>query len=272
MKRIKIIAAFCCLFSVFNTSVAQENVIPDGRRWIIHRKNVVNPEIKEQIWTHYIKGSSVKDGKTYSNMYCDDAGLLEYVRKDGAKWYSYDATFGDTLTFDESWNVGDTTFIDAKRPYNYGVVIDVNEVQGRKCWKMDGYYGGTWIEDVGYTTGPHLSSICLLNSYSDRLICCIDPGNDTLYVNRDLLPLLQTGINDISADNISFTRQGNDCIVTLPANVSAWSATLFNSSGAAVARRLGEGSEIILPATSKGTHILVLNVGGRVVKKKVFIK
>ena len=34
----------------------------------------------------------------------------------------------------------------------------------------------------------------------------------------------------------------------------------------------GEGCEIILPATSKGTHILVLNVGGRVVKKKVFIK
>ena len=272
MKIIKIIAALCCLFSVFNTSVAQENVIPDGRRWIIHRQNVFNPEIKDEIWTHYIKGSSVKDGKTYSNMYCDDAGLLEYVRKDGAKWYSYDVIFGDTLTFDESWSVGDTTFIDAKRPYNYGVVIDVNEVQGQKCWKMDGYYGGTWIEDVGYTTGSHLSSISLMNSYSHRLICCIDPGNDTLYVNRDLLPLLQTGIKDISTDNVSFSQQGERCIVTLPYDASAWSATLYNSVGAAVARRSGEGSEIILPATSKGTHILVLNVGGRAVKKKVFIK
>ena len=271
MKAIKLITILCCLFSVFNTSVAQENVIPDGRRWILHRQNFVNPEIKEQIWTHYIKGSSVKDGKTYSNMYCDD-GFLEYVRKDGAKWYSYDVVFGDTLTFDESWNVGDTTFIDAKRPYNYGVVVEVDEIQGQKRWKMDGYYGGTWIEDVGYTTGPHLSSISLMSSYSLRLICCIDPGNDTLYVNRELLPLLQTGIESLSAENLSFSQQGNDCIVTLPANASVWSATLYNSVGATVARRSGEGSEIILPATSKGTHILVLNVGGRVVKKKVFVK
>ena len=42
--------------------------------------------------------------------------------------------------------------------------------------------------------------------------------------------------------------------------------------GAAVARRSDEGSEIILPATFKGAHILLLNVGGRVVKKKVFVR
>ena len=60
-------------------------------------------------------------------------------------------------------------------------------------------------------------------------------------------------------------------MVTLPCD-AAWSVTLSNSAGVTVARFSGEGSEIILPATSKGTHILVVNAGGRVVKKKVFIK
>ena len=77
-----------------------------------------------------------------------------------------------------------------------------------------------------------------------------------------------TGVNGISEENVTVVQRGGECVVTLP-YASAWSATLYNSMGAAVARRSGEGSEIILPATSKGTHILVLNVGGRVVKKKV---
>ena len=62
-----------------------------------------------------------------------------------------------------------------------------------------------------------------------------------------------------------------ECVITLPCS-DAWSATLYNSVGVVVARRSGESSEIVLPATSKGTHILVLNVGGRMVKKKVFVK
>ena len=105
------------------------------------------------------------------------------------------------------------------------------------------------------------------NLYS--LICCVDPGNDTLYVNRDLLYLLETGNENISADEISFTQQGGECVVTLPLD-AAWEVTLSNSSGVTVARRSGEGSEIILPATSNATHILVIKAGGRVVKKKVF--
>jgi hypothetical protein len=91
-------------------------------------------------------------------------------------------------------------------------------------------------------------------------------------VNRDLLYLLETGVENISADEVSFTQQGSECVVTLPADVAAWEATLSNSVGVTVARRSGEGSEIILPATSKGTHILVIKADGRVVKKKVFIK
>ena len=74
------------------------------------------------------------------------------------------------------------------------------------------------------------------------------------------------------ASEVSFSQHGGRCIITLPYDAAAWSATLYNSAGATVARRSGEGSEIILPATSKGTHILVVNADGRVVKKKVFIK
>ena len=45
----------------------------------------------------------------------------------------------------------------------------------------------------------------------------------------------------MSASEVSFSRQGEWCVVTLP-------------------------------ATSKGTHILVVNADGWVVKKKVYIK
>ena len=74
------------------------------------------------------------------------------------------------------------------------------------------------------------------------------------------------------ASEVSFSQHGGRCIITLPYDAAAWNATLFNCVGAIVAHRSGEGGEIILPATSKGTHILVLNIDGRVVKKKVLIK
>jgi hypothetical protein len=39
-----------------------------------------------------------------------------------------------------------------------------------------------------------------------------------------------------------------------------------------VVRKAGEGSEIILPAESKGVHILVLNIDGKEYSEKVVIK
>ena len=108
------------------------------------------------------------------------------------------------------------------------------------------------------------------------LLYCINPAGDTIYRNQkyiDLVePYFKTNIPALKSDNVTFYQRGGECVVTLPYDAAAWSVTLYNSVGAAVARRSGEGSEIILPATSKGTHILVLNVGGRVVKKKVLIK
>jgi hypothetical protein len=154
----------------------------------------------------------------------------------------------------------------------YANITSIGELQGRKYWNVFGWY--KWLKGVGY-----INTLMFFDTYSGMtgnniysLICCVDPGNDTLYVNRDLLYMLETGVDKISADEVSFTQQGSECIVTLPADVAAWEATLSNSVGVTVARRSGEGSEIVLPATSKGTHILVIKADGRVVKKKVYIK
>jgi hypothetical protein len=51
-----------------------------------------------------------------------------------------------------------------------------------------------------------------------------------------------------------------------------WSATLYNSNGVTVAQQQGSGNEIFLSADSKGTHILVVKSGGKVVKKKVLLR
>ena len=51
-----------------------------------------------------------------------------------------------------------------------------------------------------------------------------------------------------------------------------WSAMLYNSNGICVAQEEGAGSEMFLSTDSKGTHILVVKAGGRVVKKKIAIK
>ena len=272
MKAIKLITILCCLFSVFNTSVAQENVIPDGRRWIYREYRPLYPPYGDRISYFDAKGDTIINGNKYS-VISPDYEVYSYVRWEGTKCLRYwPMAQRDTLVFDESWNVGDTTIISNggyKNRYFYEV-DSISEVQGRKRWWT---FRGDWLQGIGFMNQqPFYIEFDLIGGVSLDLICCIDPGNDTLYVNRELLPLLQTGIESLSAENLSFSQQGNDCIVTLPANVSAWSATLLNSVGAAVARRSGEGCEIILPATSKGTHILVLNVGGRVVKKKVFVK
>lgn len=271
MKIIKIIAAFCCLFSVFNNSVAQEYVIPNGRRWIYHEHRPLFPSYGDRIAYYDAKGDTLINGNKYSVIY--PGYDVSYVRWEGTKCLRYwPMTQRDTLVFDESWNVGDTTIMsngEYKTRYFYEV-DSISEQQGRKCWWI---FGIGWLQGIGFMDlTPFYIEFDLKGGVSLDLICCIDPGNDTLYVNRDLLPLLQTGIKDISADNVSFSQQGERCIVTLPYDASAWSATLYNSVGVTVARRSGEGSEIILPATSKGTHILVVNADGRVVKKKVYIK
>jgi hypothetical protein len=81
----------------------------------------------------------------------------------------------------------------------------------------------------------------------------------------------ETAIDGISAEKLSIAQANGECIVTLP-TAAKWSATLYNSNGVAVVRKAGEGGEIILPAESKGVHVLVLNIDGKEYTTKVTIK
>ncbi len=277
MRTVKIIAIICCLFSVYYTAVAQDTIIPDGRRWVMREYRPLYPPYGNRITICHINGDTLINGHRYSKLY---KGSLEcMIRREGTKWYVYDYIHEerisrDTLLFDESLNVGDTAWSDPREIEPPYIVSEIGEIQDHKYWHIAAEYWGfdTWVQGIGWIDRlPFDYAHYLVGGVSISLICCVDPGNDTLYVNRDLLYLLETGIEDISSDEISFTQRGGECVVTLPLD-AAWSATLSNSIGVTVARCSGEGSEVILPATSKGTHILVVNVGGRVVKKKVFIK
>ena len=273
MKRIKIMAILCCLFSFFQPLVAQEKTIPAGRKWIMRRCNLVKPPMKETLYTSYILGDSTIDGRNYSKLRPGYTSAYNLVRKEGTKWYLYKKDVArETLLFDESWNVGDTAWVSPDAPSLHSVVDNIGETQGRKYWEIGGYFSATWLQGVGFIDRYPLENSSVSNGFSFDLICCVEANGDTLYTNRELFYMFDdTGVNGISEENVTALQRGGECIITLP-YADAWNATLFNSVGAAVAHRSGEGSEIILPTTSKGTHILVLNVGGRVLKKKVFIK
>ena len=89
-----------------------------------------------------------------------------------------------------------------------------------------------------------------------------------LYENTLFTP---TGISGISFEDLSVKQTDDGCTVTLP-TAAKWSATLYGSNGATVAHKVGEGSEIILTAESKGVHILLLDIDGKEYTKKVVMK
>lgn len=207
-------------------------------------------------------------------------GLKEKYKKEKPNEFIGD----EYILFDESSMVGDTVIP------NFEVISAVNDTvyprysdYSLKYWKTKplnnnliySYFFNDikWIQGVGYPT-----TLLLHDDYGFDCLCeelllfCIAADGDTIYRNNRYWYPELTNIRKMPASEVSFSQHGGRCIITLPYDAAAWSATLFNSSGAAVARRLGEGSEIILPATFKGTYILVVNADGRVVKKKVFIK
>ena len=252
-----------------------------------------------------INGDTIINGIKYKKLYASDdecetndmnipGKLSAFLRYDNGRYlyrfFNNNKISGENLLFDENCVVGDT--IVPKQEVVISVSDTINNCYSDnlcKYWKVKDISNGSnfyyyfkyfddikWIQGIGHPTTllqyeRRGGYDCLC---SDIVLFCIAANGDTIYRNKrywfpDLVQI--TKIRKISADEVSFTQQGNECIVTLPLD-AAWSATLSNSVGVTVARRSGEGSEIILPATSKGTHILVVKAGGRVVKKKVFIK
>ena len=230
-------------------------------------------------------------GKLEAFLRCDKGKYLyrffdENLKEKYKKEYPNEFIGDEYIMFDENSLVGDTVIS------NFEVISAVSDtIYPRysdyliKYWKTKplnneliySYFFNDikWIQGIGYPT-----TLLLHDDYDvdclceDLLLFCIAANGDTIYRNKKYWypELAMTTIGKISASQVSFKQQGGECIVTLPGEAAAWSATLSNSNGITVARRSGEGSEIILPATSKGTHILVVKADGKVVKKKVFIK
>ena len=252
--------------------VAQNYVIPIGRRYIMRRYNpMVYPLYGDQILYYDAIGDTVIDGNLYKILrYNNDED--NYIRWNGKKCVRYYPEKGRyTLVFDESWQVGDATTISDLNGNGLLRVIEISELQGRKLWNV-GNSQQLWLQGVGGLWHPIFDlDFNTPNSWANVLICCVEANGDTLYVDRDNLHLIQTGISSLTSDNLTISLTAGGLSVDLDA-AADWSATLYNSNGVTVAQQQGNGSEIFLPTDGKGTHILVVKAGGKVVKKKVLLR
>ena len=260
-------------FKVVAGEIVKKWTLPEGRKWVMRAYRPLYPAYGEGKTYFEVKGDTIINGNQYSIVTSDGYDVCQFIRCEDTKYlcYSYKPE-GDILVFDESWNVGDTAVIGDDNPSTPSyTVAETGDLQGLKYWHIDGVQL-RWVQGIGFVNANlFLIEHGFVGGVSLELICCTEANSDTLYVNRDLLYLLSTGISDICAENISIKQQSGECIVTL-SNTAKWSATLYSSNGTAVARKAGEGCEIILPAENKGTHILVLNIDGKDYTKKVVIK
>ena len=223
------------------------------------------------------------DGK-YLRYYTDASYRKEYKKCNPEKFLD-----DDHVMYDENLKVGDKVWWEQNQ-----TVVEIGDTVFeespnvvRKFWRhnagTDRYYEEElytrlnhiwWVEGVGRLSFPYYNGIdCICN---DMLMCCINANGDTIYKNKKYVEAVKeylrtTGIRNISADDISIAQQDGKCVVTLPA-ASEWAVTLYNAAGIAVVHKAGEGSEIFLPVNSNGTHILVLDIGGKQYTKKVVIK
>ena len=258
-----------------------------------------------------IKGDTVVNGKNYKKLYsvaqtnsspgggiflfdlirCDNGRYMYYFVHEAERKaiergvYSSLMKDGEMLLFDENLKVGDLEDIYYDTISFIGdTIFPKYSANVNKYWLLSPeckynhisslfvvFDNIRWVVGVGAPTGPlHFLKDAVDCPCYNVLLYCVAANGDTIYKNPTFYnPTLN--VSSVTLLDVSFSQRGGECVVTLPCS-DAWSATLYNSVGVVVARRSGEGSEIVLPATSKGTHIFVLNVGGRVVKKKVFIK
>ena len=190
--------------------------------------------------------------------------------------YDVNLKVGDKIWWDINQTVveiGDTIFEDSpdvvRKYWRHNA--------GSNRWEEEEVYEALnhiwWIEGIGRLSKPYYyGEDC---SVGVMLMCCINANGDTIYRNKKYVEAVKeyirmTGIRNISAEYIFITQQDGECVVTLPV-AAEWAVTLYNAAGVSVACKAGEGSEIFLPTNSCGTHILVLEVGGKQYTKKVMI-
>ena len=297
------------LFLFILPSFAQDSLYVDGMKWVTWEFDFDDDYIgsDEYYFTYIIDGDTAINGYRYKKMQqfigyseegCDYHLETYFVRYENGKYLFYlpdekdyigDKGYigDDYLFFDENLKTGDLLPL-VEKIYSIGdTVFDDSPNYVRKYWKKqhtENDYSRfsvlndvLWVEGIGSLSQP---IPYFIGEYDcacyQMLLYCTNSSGDTIYRNQKFIdlvaPYLNTNVPILKSDEISFTQRGGECVITLPADVAAWEATLSNSVGVTVARCSGEGSEVILPATSKGTHILVIKADGRVVKKKVFIK
>ena len=243
--------------------------------------------VKYKIINSYYHGKD-DDSKYFWDTYLarySDGKYLFYLPWD--KDYMKDYYIGsDFVLFDENLTVGDTLFGNTyeKIAFVGDTVFAESPTIKRKYWKMSPYSSSSglyteildciwWVEGIGQLVEPVPTYI---NEYDcpcyNMLTCCINPQGDTIYKNDKYLYFGTLSTPSLTANEILVQSLQGGLSVNIGADIPQWSATLYNSNGVCVAQKEGAGSEIFLPTDSKGTHILVVKAGGRVVKKKIALK
>ena len=305
MKRIYIIILLS-FFALFSFPQAGD-MYADGMTWVVRNVYFTDDgEISEynEMLMYVVQGDTTVNDTKYKKMEChyfdndDNRFYFDYtylVRYSDGKHLFYLPEYkyvvsercyidDDYVMFDENLNVGDALIVN---PYEKiacisDTVFGVYSSSTRKCWKMQPYSSSStlytqilnrvvWVEGIGNLMEPVPAFI---NEYDcpcyNMLVYCVNAAGDTIYHEPKYndFPLC---VPKIEALEFTIAQQDGECVVTLPV-AAEWAVTLYNAAGISVACKAGEGSEIFLPVDGKGTHILVLEVGGKQYTKKVMIR
>ena len=287
----------------------KDSLYVDGMKWITTNYTFEGKEVTDDIGEtliYIVEGDSLVDGVKYKKLnlyYFIEEDSPEYfdtflARYNNGKYLFYlpeDKEYlgegyyigNDYVLFDDNLKVGDSLPGNAyEKIASIGdTVFQESATVKRKCWKMQPYSSSSglyaeilnrvvWIEGIGQLIEPIPQSILEVDCPCyNMLICCINPAGDTIYKSDKYFGLNRTlSLSSPVAYNISVTPADGGCLVTLGSDAVEWTATLYNSNGVTVAQQQSNGNEIFLPTDSKGTHILVVKAGGRVVKKKIHLR
>ena len=181
-----------------------------------------------------------------------------------------------------SWTESRPPFLVSDVLYEYPAVYasEASDTISR-MWRSDDF-GVTWNVYRTIPTDPTgIVDMCYAGGCASSFVMYTGSGNIYSLSNyygheEDILfngtPTSIVENTEADGFNISLTNSDSDLLVNIGTDIPQWSATLYNSNGVCVAQKEGTGSEMFLSTDSKGTHILVVKAGGRVVKKKIALK
>lgn len=277
-------------YFMFDAKDVVGKVYPVYYTYVIEGDTVIG-DIKYKKMNQYYRSIYSTGTMYYDTFFARyENGRYMFNLPDYKDWTYYSLWIGDDVVFfDENLKSGDNHFGNEyeKIAYIGDTLFNDSSDEIRRYWKLLPYSSSSslyteavdnvlWVEGIGSISQPIPYFIDEVDcACYEMLLYCINSEGDTIYRNKkyiDLVaPYFKTNMKPLTAGDISIKQADGECIVTLP-TATKWSATLYGSNGAIVASKAGEGSEIILPAESKGTHILVLNIDGKEYTKKVVIK